>query len=77
MKLELIATRKQSSRKNDNRFYTAVDMAIIKHDAAVVNAKRKRGEVESHNNQIVSVCGCGREGCFIHTSYETKPIRGV
>jgi hypothetical protein len=47
-------------------------MAIVKHDEAVQNAKIKRREIKAHNNRFISVCGCGREGCFIHGSYENK-----
>ena len=72
MKLELIANTRKNSRGRHERFYTALDMAIIKHDASVKNAQRKRGDVVSHNNQHIFVCGCGREGCFIHTSYPSK-----
>lgn len=68
MKLELLARNKKHSRKNDKRFYTALDMAIIKHDAAVRNAKIKRGELQKGKLDYISVCGCGHEGCFIHGS---------
>lgn len=65
--------RKHAGRYGSgNRFYTALDMAIVKHDEAVQNAKIKRGEIKPHNNRYISVCGCGREGCFIHGSYENK-----
>ena len=69
MKLERIARQRKNSRGNDERFYTQLDMAIIKHDAAVRNAQVKRGEVPRISGvgfNYVSVCGCGREGCFIH-----------
>jgi len=71
MKLENVARVQRESRKG-KRFYTAVDMAIIKHDAAILNAKEKRGELTRHANRFVYRCGCGVEGCFIHTSRENR-----
>jgi len=70
MKLELISKRRKESKHN-NRFYTALDMAIIKHDIAVKNAEKKRGITPDYPNNIISVCGCGGEGCFIHSSWKT------
>lgn len=61
--------RKKSSKKG-KRFYTLLDMAIIKHDIAVMNSKVKRKIViKKSNNDTIYECGCGAEGCFIHTSY--------
>ena len=34
MNIEEVARRRKHSHYNDNRFYTMVDMAIIKKDAA-------------------------------------------
>lgn len=60
--------------RNGNRFYTLVDMAILKHDAAILNSQRKRGESKPKDGyEYVAVCGCGVEGCFIHGSTERVP----
>ena len=48
-----------------------VDMAIVKHDAAVKDARVKRGEEARGGVEGVAVCGCGAEGCFIH--FTVKP----
>lgn len=64
-KLEEQTRRKKYSKKHNKRFYTKLDMAIVKHDQAVRNSKINRGEIEKKGNEYVSVCGCGREGCFI------------
>ncbi len=63
--------RKES--KHGNRFYTDKDMAIIKHDVAVKNSEIKRGEKERKGNEIIYICGCGVEGCFIHSGYDSIP----
>jgi len=68
MNLDHIARRKKESKHN-KRFYTSLDMAIIKKDAATRNAQNKRGEVPVYPNNYISVCGCGREGCFLHIGY--------
>lgn len=70
MKLELTARKRKESRKG-KRFYTSRDMAIIKHDAAVRNSKVNRGEISGYGNEVVTVCSCGREGCFVHTGFES------
>lgn len=70
MNLELITKRRKSSKKG-KRFYTPLDMAIVKKDIATYNAKRKRKEVPNHPNQYICECGCGVEGCFIHGTFET------
>ena len=66
MKLELVARGRKVSRINHKRFFTAVDMAIVKHDEAIVNAQRKRGEVPNSAHTKIRECGCGKEGCFVH-----------
>lgn len=58
------------------RFYTTLDMSVLKHDIAVVNAQRKRGELPNNSNQYICCCGCGVEGCFIHGSSETTKRNG-
>ena len=55
-------------RNYPKRFYTALDMAIVKHDEAMVNAQVKRGEFTRTNNRNIYPCGCGVEGCFLHVS---------
>jgi len=61
--------RKTASGRNGKRFYTSLDMSIIKKDAANHNGQIKRGEIIGYGNNVIIVCGCGREGCFIHHSY--------
>ena len=62
------AKRRQESR-NGNRFYTARDMAILKHDIAIQNSRKNRGEYQPEDGyEYIAVCGCGVEGCFIHSS---------
>lgn len=73
-KIERVAKQRNES-KYGNRFYTSVDMAIIKKDAADANGRKKRGEQSNHPNQYISRCGCGREGCFIHGSNESYPTQ--
>lgn len=70
MKLYQISkNRKHAGRYGGGRrFYTSVDMAIVKHDIAVQNSKVKRGEEKRTNNNGIVVCGCGHEGCFLHIS---------
>jgi len=71
--LESKGKRRNQSRGRDKRFYTQLDMAIIKHDHASRNAKINRGEiVKRGNNELIYECGCGGEGCFIHTDFESK-----
>lgn len=69
--IEWKATRRKSSHRNDNRFYTSLDMSIIKKDAANHKGKVKRGELPDYANNYISVCGCGREGCFIHSGFDS------
>lgn len=64
------AKRRQESR-NGNRFYTSVDMSILKQDISIQNSRRKRGEYVPKNGfEYIAICGCGVEGCFIHSSTE-------
>lgn len=85
MKVTQLGKRRMESR-NGNRFYTSLDMAIIKHDQMVQNAREKRGELKKTlysvagaedvpltGNRYIVVCGCGVEGCFIH-SWHDGPI---
>lgn len=44
MKLNDIAGHRKES-KSGKRFYTHIDMSIIKHDNAVRNSRIKRGEI--------------------------------
>ncbi len=59
------------SRDRGRRFYSPLDMSIIKHDIAVKNSEIKRGEREDKPNNYISVCGCGVTGCFIHGQFDT------
>ena len=64
--------KRKKESKHGNRFYTSLDMATIKHDTAVRNAQVKRGEViKQGNNEYISVCGCGVEGCFVHGNFKS------
>ena len=63
---DIMQDRKFSRGGRGRRRYTMVDMAIVKHDAAVKNARIKRGEEERGVLDYVAECGCGVEGCFIH-----------
>ena len=71
MSLDYKAKRRKES-KNLRRFYTSLDMAIIKKDMAIRNSRIKRGEIEDHPNNIICVCGCGHEGCFLHVGFENR-----
>lgn len=66
---EVMEQRNHSRGPHGRRRYTMVDMAFVKHDAAVLNSRVNRGEVSRTNNQHIIVCGCGAEGCFLHLSY--------
>lgn len=69
---EQVEQKKSSTnKKRPKRFYTDLDMATIKHDQAVRNSQAKRGEVEKKGNEYISECGCGFEGCFIHSGYDS------
>tara|TARA_R110000851_G_scaffold47424_1_gene115057 strand:- start:30515 stop:30829 length:315 start_codon:yes stop_codon:yes gene_type:complete len=65
-------------RKNSTsgrRFFTSRDMAIVKHDDAVRNSKAKRGEITLEAVREIFPCGCGAEGCFLHFTRKSKPIK--
>lgn len=66
--LEYNARRKKSSKKG-KRFYTSRDMAILKKDIAIRKSQIKRGQAEQFGTECIIECGCGREGCFIHSGY--------
>ena len=72
MNIEYKVRRRNESRKNHNRFYTSLDMAIIKKDAATRMAQIKRGEIPRFPNNNIYVCGCGVEGCFLHVGSENR-----
>ena len=67
-KLEVKGRRQPVARKTHRRFFTALDMAIVKHDEAALNGRVKRGERARHVVDKIYPCSCGKEGCFIHTS---------
>lgn len=71
MKLQDKITRRREG-SGGKRFYTQLDMAIVKHDTAVQQARINRGEIVSKAREYISVCGCGFEGCFIHSSYDPE-----
>lgn len=73
MKLETLVNKKNLS-KNNKRFFTKLDMSIIKKDAANRNSQIKRGLIKKYPNNIIYPCLCGSEGCFIHTGWENKEI---
>lgn len=72
MKLEQQSKNRKESKRGKRR-YTMLDMAIIKHDAAVRRSRIKRGEVKESGTEYIAICGCGNEGCFIHSGYDSKP----
>ena len=56
-------------RASMKRFYSQLDMSIVKHDIAVRNSQVKRKEIElKSNNEGIAHCGCGAVGCFVHYS---------
>lgn len=70
----------KGSRRNESsghmigkRFYTQLEMAIIKKDQAERNRRIKSGETKRFGNEYISVCGCGAEGCFIHSGFDNIP----
>lgn len=67
--------KRRNESRSQKRFYTALDMAVIKHDDAVENSREKRGEIKRFGNRRHSVCGCGVEGCFVHVNYESDSVR--
>ena len=71
MKLSEAGGHKKSSKKKHKRFYTALDMAEIKHQEAIKASEIKRGVREPKGNNSIIVCGCGREGCFLHLEHDS------
>ena len=65
---EIVKYRKSARRGAGRRLYTSVDMAVVKHDAAVQNSMANRGDLQRSQTQYIAECGCGLEGCFIHGS---------
>jgi len=63
---------KQTGNSSQRRFLSQSDMAIIKHDAAVLNSQENRCEVKREANRYVVVCGCGVVGCAVHGSFENR-----
>jgi hypothetical protein len=63
--------RKATGWRRDSmkRFYSQLDMSIIKHDISIRNSQVKRGDLKlkSHTEGICQ-CGCGAVGCFVHYS---------
>ena len=62
-------SRNNSGRRG--RFIPLKEMAVIKHDEAVLNAEKKRGISGNEPNAGITECGCGSFGCFVHYSHET------
>lgn len=62
MKLE---PKTRNLSKMGRRFYTQMDMSILKHDIAINNSKIKRGERVDSGKMTIRECGCGVEGCFL------------
>lgn len=61
---------KRNNRKyKHRRFYSNLEMSIIKHDEAVHNSETKRGSTSAGNNHVIYECGCGCRGCFLHRNY--------
>lgn len=59
------ACKRVKYSKNDKRFYTRLDMAIIKQNESIVNSEVKRGKRKKQADRILT-CSCGVEGCFGH-----------
>ena len=51
--------------KNGKRFFTGLDMAMLKRQLQAWNAMVKRGDVEDGSTHHAYDCGCGSEGCFL------------
>lgn len=47
------------------RFFSSLDMAILKKDIAIKNSQIKRGKIKGSNETDIIPCGCGSVGCFI------------
>ena len=71
--LNRVMKQRRHSRGHGRRFYTDVDMSIVKRDAAIENSRVNRGEAQRTNNRYIVVCGCGAEGCFLHGSFSPGP----
>ena len=54
-------------RKGDRRFYSQLDMSIVKRDNAFKNSQIKRGVIPDFPVNNIVECGCGAIGCFLHT----------
>ena len=71
--INLVKSRNSSTSKTTNgkRFYTAIDMAELKHMIAKHNrwakekAKAQGISVEELRHNRINSCACGVEGCFI------------
>lgn len=74
MKVSRLAKYRREGR-GGRRFYTQLDMAIIKHDESVMNSQEHRGMYKRKNNRRIYVCGCGVEGCFLHNSYTNEELK--
>lgn len=75
LSLDMKAKERNLSKKY-KRFFTKLDMAIIKKDAATRNSEIKRGIVKKYPNNTIYPCSCGNEGCFIHTGWENRePVK--
>ena len=61
----------QTGSPSQRRFLTPADMAIIKHDASVSAASKKRQGAAKANGKIV-LCGCGVVGCAVHFDHENR-----
>lgn len=69
---DIVRYRKRARRGVGRRFFTRVDMAIIKLDAAQRQSQINRGETQQTETQYIVECGCGLEGCFIHGSIKPR-----
>lgn len=66
-KLNDLAGKQGTRYHSGRRFYTQVDMAILKNDIAASNGRFKRGETVKRDDQkaeYIFGCGCGAAGCF-------------
>ncbi|HET8688487.1 MAG TPA: hypothetical protein VFM18_17890 [Methanosarcina sp.] len=66
-KLNDLAMRQGRTPHSGRRFYTQVDMALLKHDIAAHNSRIKRGEIvkdPERKQEYIFGCGCGAAGCF-------------
>lgn len=58
--------RRKRNNAKDKRFYSSLDMAIIKRDSSFKEAQIKRSVIPNYPNNGIAHCGCGAVGCFIH-----------